>query len=582
MDTSLAVELSPADGYVTWTRRANELAQAPTTHPAEVRLAVLATYTTEFLAELLPLACARAGITPHLLEFPFGQVEQVLLDPKTPLREGDYVVLSGTHHDLADSADDIVRRWVGLWDAAARLGVRVIQLGFAPPPVDAYGPVAWRAPRSRSSLVREINTRLAEQAGGRVLFVDVEQLAAQVGLRHWEDPRSWYRVRQPLAPDSLPWLAAAIADTVAADRGRGARCVVLDLDGTLWGGILGEDGIEGIRIGAGPEGEAFAEFQRYLRALTERGVLLAVASKNDRDLALRALAEAPGMVLGPADFTCVVADWRPKSEQLQEIAEKIRLGPASMVFIDDNPAECAQVRAALPEVRAICLPPSVAKAPALLAALPWLHPGALSSEDFTRQRSYQALAAAESLAAQGTLDEFLDGLAMVATIEPINRTSVERAAQLIGKTNQFNLTTRRHTQAQVLKIAQDPRWLAVTLRLRDRFADHGIVGVLLAEDRDGVVEIDTLLLSCRVIGRTVEDNLLARTAQWALARGCDRVLGRYRPTARNALVRDLYARHGFRLDAESAQESVYGYDLVSGALERSRHVREAQVQYGYR
>ncbi|WP_069166752.1 HAD-IIIC family phosphatase [Nocardia altamirensis] len=580
MTINVAVELSPADGFVAWTQRAKALAREPGVPGIEVRLALLATYTIDFLAELLPLAGSRAGLTPEMLVFPFGQVEQVLLAPESPFREGDYVVLAGTHHDVTGTVEETVERWVGLWDAAARSGVRVVQLGFAPPAVDAFGAAAWRAPQSLSYRVREVNARLAEQAAGRVLFIDVEQLAAQVGLAHWEDPRSWYRVRQPYAADSLPWLAAAIADTVAADRGRSARCVVVDLDGTLWGGILGDDGIDGIRVGTGAEGEAFADFQRYLRALTERGVLLAVASKNDRDLALRAIAEAPGMVLGVDDFTHIVADWRPKSEQLQEISDKIRLGLGSMVFVDDNPAECAQVVAVHPEVRALCLPASPAKFAGELAGLPWLHPGALSNEDFTRQASYQALAAAERTASDN-LDEFLAGLEMVAVIEPINSASLDRAAQLIAKTNQFNLTTRRHTQTQVKRMAEDPRWFAATLRLRDRFADHGIVGVLLAEELDGTVEIDTLLLSCRVIGRNAENNLLAAAAEWALAQGSSRLVGRYVPTVRNALVRELYPEHGFSVEAENDQGSVFGYDLSGGALTRSPHVREAQMQHGY-
>ncbi|MFI5777657.1 HAD-IIIC family phosphatase [Nocardia sp. NPDC051570] len=584
MHTQLAVELSPADGYDSWVRQATALArQAPEENAGVgVRIALLATHTTEFLAELLPLAGARAGLNTELLQFPFGQLEQILFDPQTPLREGDYVVLAGTHHDVLDTTEETVRRWVGLWDAAARLGVRAIQLGFAPPAVDTYGPVAWRTTKSRSALVREVNAQLAESAAGRVRFVDVEQLAAQVGLRNWEDPRSWYRVRQPYAADSLPWLASAIADTVASDRGLSARCVVLDLDGTLWGGILGEDGIDGIRIGTGPEGEAFAVFQRYLKSLTERGVLLAVASKNDRDLALKAIAEAPGMALGVDDFTHIVADWRPKSEQLQEISEKVRLGLGSFVFVDDNRAECAQVAAAHPEVRTLTLPASPAKFPATLAALPWLHPGALSEEDFARQRSYQALAAAEESAQGRSLEEFLASLAMEAVVEPINSTTIDRAAQLVAKTNQFNLTTRRHTQTQVLKISEDPQWFAATLRLRDRFADHGIIGVLLAEDGGGVAEIDTLLLSCRVIGRGAEDSLLAAVSEWALARGCSRLVGRYLPTPRNGLVREVYSTRGFVSESESEQGgSVFGYDLTIGALPRSPHIREAQLQHGH-
>ncbi|WP_167475545.1 HAD-IIIC family phosphatase [Nocardia arthritidis] len=582
MHSRLATELRADAGYPAWAERAKAFERQPDPDAAgrpPVRIALLATFAAEFLADLLPLAAARAGLSAQLRTFPFGQLEQVLFDGENDLREGDYVVLAGSHHDLVDTVEDSVRRWVGLWEAAARLGVRVVQLGFAPPVLDPYRGAALRTPRSRSALVREVNRQLAEYAAGRVLFVDVEQLAAQVGLRNWEDGRGWYAMRQPFAADSLPWLATAIADTIAADRGLSARCVVVDLDGTLWGGVLGDDGITGVRVGVGAEGEAFADFQRYLRGLTERGVLLAVASKNDRELALEALAETPGMVLRPSDFACVVADWRPKSEQLKEISNKLRLGLASMVFVDDNRAECEQVVAAHPQVRAICLPVAPSKFPAALAAVPWLQPGTLSAEDFARQRSYQALAAAEELSVGNSLDEFLDGLEMTAVIEPIDARTLDRAAQLIAKTNQFNLTTRRHTQAEVGQLRTDERWFTATLRLRDRFADHGIVGVLLAEHIGDGVEIDTLLLSCRVIGRTAESNLLAAVSHWAIERGARQLTGRYVPTVRNALVADLYPRLGFDTERRTPEVSVFGYDLTGGPVPASPHIREAQLQH---
>ncbi|MFI1917559.1 HAD-IIIC family phosphatase [Nocardia sp. NPDC020380] len=581
MNAHPATELSPADGYTAWASRAKG-GEAIAASGIPVRIALLATYTTDFLAELIPVAGARAGIAPELVPFPFGQLEQVLLDPQTPLRTGDYAVLCGTHHDVLGSVDETVRRWTALWDAADRRGIRVVQLGFVPPAVDSYGAAAWRTESSRSGLVRAVNARLAESAADRVRFVDTEQLAAQIGLRNWDDPRGWFRVRQPFAADSLPWLATAIADAVAADRGLSARCVVVDLDGTLWGGVLGEDGIDGIRIGTGPDGEAFAAFQHYLRGLTERGVLLAVASKNDLDLALKAITEAPGMVLGIEDFACIRADWRPKSEQLQDISTTLRLGLGSLMFVDDNPAECAQVATAHPEVRTLCLPPAPARFPAALAGLPWLHPGTLSAEDFTRQESYRALAAAEELAAGRSLAEFLDSLDMEAAVEPIEAATVDRAAQLLAKTNQFNPTTRRHNPARVRQLAEDPQWFAATLRLRDRFADHGIVGVLLVRQHDAVAEIDTLLLSCRVIGRTAEDELLAAAAEWALARGCARLTGRYLPTARNALVRELYPSRGFVPEAAStAENAVFTYKLTTGALPRSPHIREARLHHGH-
>lgn len=566
---------APEDGYTAWYRQARALSKSPRRAPARrcVRLAVLASYTTDFLADLLPVAADRNGLAVEFAATPFAQLEQVLLAPQPVLGPGDYAVLSGTAEDLTGGVDDVVKRWTSLWNAADLLGVRVLQMGFAPPAVDPYGSTAWRTPQSLSGIAREVNTALAKEAADRAIFIDVEQLAAQVGLDRWEDRRSWYRIRQPYAHDSLPWLACAIADALAADQGLNRRCVVVDLDDTLWGGSIGEVGIDGVRVGTGAGGEPFAAFQTYLRGLADRGVALAVASKNDRDLALQALSEVPGMVLRPAHFAHVSADWRPKSEQVAEIAATLRLGLCSLVFADDNPAEVAQVAAALPEVYSVCLPSQPSLYPAALASVPGLRAGALSDADRGRADSYRGLAAAAELADRSeNLADFLRGLDMNGTLRPVSEATLARAAQLTAKTNQFNLTTRRRTQPEILALMRDPSWYLATLSLRDRFADHGEVGLVAAYQQHGTAELDTLLLSCRVIGRTAEQCLLFAASAWARERGCERLIGRYLPTSRNALVRDLYPGFGFTPRPDDGPGMAFVFDLTADPVPTSAYI----------
>ena len=586
--------LRPEDGYAVWQRAAATLAR--TAGPVfrvrrTITVALLATYTTDLLTELLPVAAAQHGLAVDLVKVPYGQIEQMLLEPRTSLAKvaPDYVLLGGTPWDLlpapprstdpagpghADRPGDPVagaaRRWHALWPRIADLGAQPVQLGFVPPTVDPYGDLALRVPTAPSAVVHAVNDLLAERAGDRVLFVDLERVATRVGLDRWTDARYWHQLRVPFALHSLPWVATAIAGTLAADCGLTCRCVVVDLDNTLWWGVVGEDGIPGVQVGQGPRGEPYAEFQRYLRGLADRGVALAVASKNDRDLALRALTEVNGMVLSPRDFAHIVADWRPKSSQLTEIAATLRLGLDSLVFVDDNPAERTEVATTLPEVEVVDLPPHPARYAETVAAAPRMYPGRPSTANLARAASYRALADRAT-----DLSEFLGGLEMRGAVRPVDASSVARAAELVAKTNQFNLTTRRRTQAELTAMLDAPdRYLAV-LRLSDRFADHGIVGLVLVTADGTDAELDTVLLSCRVIGRTAERQLLAAAAAWASANGCERLVGSYRPTARNALVECLYPELGFTRTADRTDGGAeYVYHFSAGPLRPSPYIKE--------
>jgi FkbH-like protein len=564
----------------TWRHAVAEIKRCPQAFAPyvrrELRVRMLATSTSDLLIGLLPAAGLAAGLGLKLTQAPFGQLEQELLDATSATyRESpDYVLVMPGTDDLAlgelagREPDDVVaaavRRWTGLWDAARSAQIGVCQYLFTPPAADPFGVAALRFPESPSTVVTRINAEL--RAKGEVVLVDCERLAAEHGLRNWRDDRYYFAARQSVSLTALPALARATAAALAADQGLSRRCVVVDLDNTLWDGVVGEQGIDEVALTATPRAEAHLAFQKHLLALHRRGIALAVASKNDLDLARRAIAEVPGMRLRPEHFAAVVADWRPKSEQLQDVASRLSLGLDSLAFVDDNAAECLEVRRALPEVDVIELPANPSDYVAALAGRPTLEPGRLTAADRQRNASYAGLRAAAELRERATsLDDFLADLTMRASVCPVDGATVPRVAQLVQKTNQFNLTTRRRTAQQVAALADDPHWVCLTLSLRDRFADHGIVGVGFAALHGEQAVVDTLLLSCRVIGRTAERLLLSELGRAAADRGCKALVGCYRATDRNALVAELYPRLGFA--PADAVESEQRYVLPLPALD---------------
>ena len=305
---------------------------------------------------------------------------------------------------------------------------------------------------------------------------------------------------------------------------------MLDLDNTLWGGVLGEDGIDGIQLGEGTEGEAFAAFQEHVLALEAKGVVLAICSKNDEPLVRDAFARHPGMRV-PLDRIAVLsAGWDDKPAQIRRIAQDLGLGLDSLVFCDDNPVERESVRQLTPEVDVVRLPTDPAGYVRALADYPYFESTRLTEDDLHRTEQYRArAAAAAALGEASSLEDFLDSLDMEATFEPVGRSNLPRVAQLVGKTNQFNLTSRRRSEAELTELVADPATVAFAARLRDRYADHGLVAVVLARADGPDLDVDTWLMSCRVIGRSLEDLVLERLAAEAHERGCVGIRGDLRP-----------------------------------------------------
>lgn len=547
------------------------------------RLALVSTFETAELGELLPAAGAIHGLRVEMHVPPFGQVEQCLLEPAgLAAFAPTHVLLAPCTQDLGLSdlvekpeavVDAVVARWTGAWRLVAELGARPVQLLFAVPDSDVLGNLASTMPRSRTTVVREINRRLAAAASrSHVLVVDVDRIASDLGKRTWFDHRIWHATRQPAGYEGLAATAREIGAVLAADAGLGCKCLVLDLDGSLWGGVVGELGWDGVEIGPGSaRGEAFRAFQEFLASLRELGVMLAVSSKNDGAAAREPFERNPHMRLRLGDFAAFVADWRPKSEQVRDIVDALGVSPEDVVLLDDNPAECLEVRQRLPDVGTVVLAGPIADFPRLVASSVLLEPVSRTEEDTGRAASYTARGQAERLrGAAASLPEFWHSLEMTARVRPVTERTVERAAQLSQKTNQFNLTLRRRSPAEIDALRRSADWTCLTIGLADRFADHGIVGLCLAGPvSGGELPIDTLVLSCRVIGRTAEHHLLAALSRQAADAGIRRLRGHYRPGPRNALVADLYDRLGFQRDDDG-----WFLDLTATSPIDSPYIRE--------
>jgi FkbH-like protein len=335
----------------------------------------------------------------------------------------------------------------------------------------------------------------------------------------------------------------------------------LDLDNTLWGGVVGEEGVDGIQLGPNYPGNAFMEFQRGIQGLRARGIVLGLASKNNPQDVDEVFATHASMVLGRGDFAAVEVHWEPKSESLQRIAKALNIGLDHIVFADDNPAECEHVRLLLPAVTVIQLPPRPEDYVKALFEDGWFDALSLSGEDLQRSALYERRAQAEILReSTSDLAGFYRDLDMVLSIAPVHAKTLGRVAQLTMKTNQFNATTRRYTEAEVARRMGDPAWTLLAVSVADRFGDNGLVGVIMAFLEDGVLTIDTFLLSCRVIGRTVETAMLAQLCEVGSSGGAKSLRGVIVPTPKNEPARDLFERHGF------TQESVDGDGVAAWLL----------------
>ena len=534
------------------------------------RLAILRSFTVEPVLPILRASAYARGIALEIHTGEFNAYAQEMLDGESGLYRfrPDAAVLAVQTRDAGDLVSLLGRfeGWIAAFrrNSAAALIVHSLEL-----PAPADGILDAQQEAGEAEAVRAINrglVTLARQHRG-VYVLDYDALVARHGREQWGDERKWLTVRLPIASANLPHLAAEWMRFVHPLTGKLAKCIAVDLDNTLWGGVIGEDGMTGIQLGQEYPGAAYQGVQRTLRDLARRGILLAIASKNNAADALEALGSHPGMILKPRDFAAMRINWNDKAESLREIAAELNVGLDSIAFVDDNPVERQQVRERAPEAIVVELPEDPMRFAQALRDCPWFERLTLSEEDRQRGEYYAAQrerAGLESAAA--SKEDFYRSLEQVAEIAPVAPATLARVAQLTQKTNQFNLTTRRYTEQQIQEMANCDGWRVWSLRVTDRYADNGLVGVAITRLEGEVCEIDTFLMSCRVIGRTVETALLARVAQDARERGAKRLEGWFLPTKKNAPAREFYREHGFGEASKTAEGTRFAFDLTQGAI----------------
>lgn len=531
--------------------------------PATARIALLGGATTDLMLEPLQLALEAAGVASTMHVPAFNTFAREMLDPAsgTATFGPDIAIVAPTPANLprwpswnastteVDSLiEDVCGYFLGLCDSLhARTGCDVVLDNFHALPLRPLGSAGTRAPGDANRFLAGLNEALARHAGEHVHIHDVAALAALHGIYRWFDMRFWYLARQPVSFDCLVPYVRSLAQLIGALRGASAKCVVIDLDNTLWGGVVGDDGPERIVIGEGdPQGEAYAAFQRYLLQLRQRGVMLAVCSKNDARTAEAPFVMRPEMVLRRKDFVAFHANWRPKSENIRDIAAALNIGLDAIVFVDDNPAEREEVRQALPDVRIVEPGEDPSGYALALDRTGWLDAVTLTAEDRMRSAMVDANSQRTRLRHEtGDYDTYLRSLEQRAVIVPFEERYLDRITQLTNKTNQFNLTTRRMTRAELAAWAAAPDRLTACARLADRFGDNGLISVFAAHADGDDLWIDLWLMSCRVFNRGLEHLLCNHVVERAAAMGMRRAHGVFLPTARNGIVREHYAAMGF-------------------------------------
>lgn len=450
-----------------------------------------------------------------------------------------------------------LRQIEGLAAVFESVGRGTLVLNTLPLPHRYAAQLVDRASRAElGALWREANARLLRLGARypRAVVVDLDPLVAE-GNAVSEARLSVY-TKAHLSPALLGRYAREIGHLARSAAGRGKKVLVVDLDGTMWGGVLGDDGVEGIEIADTYRGEAFRAVQRVVKQLGSQGVLLAVASKNEPDLVREALRDRPEMTLREDDFVRVAANWRPKDENLRELAEALNLGADSFVFVDDNPAECGLIRERLPGVAVVQVEADPASHVDRLLADGWFDTRELTAEDRARVAVYRdELERRDFLDSFDSVQDYLRELGVRVRLGVVAPAETARVSQLTLRTNQFNLTTRRLQQAEVAALAADPDWLVLTIRSADRFGDNGLVGAIFVHREDRGLRIDNMVLSCRVFSRGIEQACLAALLDLARTTGAEAVSGAYAPTAKNAVVRDLLPRHGFA-EAGTAADGV--------------------------
>lgn len=542
------------------------------------RLTILSNATFDILADALPAAAARHGVSLEIVLSPYDQVLQQCLDPGSAAyaSSADAILLAIDHRwfaltDQNASGQSRVagakKRFDEALDLLASNGAPpVIVQTLAPAPMPLFGSYDRHVPGTNRDIDALNEHIIGTAKENEAYLLDVARMAESIGTARFHDPVAWNLFKLPMSHHAVLLYVDWVGRLLGAIRGKPRKCLVLDLDNTLWGGEIGDDGLEGIILGNGSgEGEAFLAIQQFALDLRARGIVLAVSSKNEDNIAREPFRSHPEMLLREEHISTFQANWHDKASNIEAIAAALDLGLDSMVFLDDNSVERAQVRAALPDVAVPEVGSDPSLYPLILAAAGYFEAVSFSNEDALRASSYAANAQRAKVEVKArNVDEYLRSLQIRVSHTSFNPTDRSRIAQLINKTNQFNLTTVRLTEAQVAEMETHSAYHTFATRVSDCFGDFGLVGVIAAQARSpDVWSIELWLMSCRVLGRRIEQEMFSALLSEARSHGVTELLARYLPSGRNALVKQHFDNLGFRRVTEADDGSVhYSFDVT--------------------
>jgi FkbH-like protein len=558
----------------------------------EIRIAVLGGTTTNELVDLLEILLLESGFRPVFCQSEYGRYyEDAVLEPEAiaefkpdlvyihtcSINIREFPPVSCSETDFSGFVQAEVNRYRAIWTSLNdTVGCQIIQNNFELPAIAILGNLDAVSPGGAIRFINELNREFALEAAAnaRLTLQDLCGISARLGLNRWFDPERWFSYKIANTVEASFAIAVSLAALIGAMYGRSRKVLVLDLDNTLWGGVIGDDGPEKIVIGREtPIAEAYTAFQEYCLSLRERGVLLAVCSKNNEEIAKQGFAH-PDSILKLEHFSAFRANWEPKHENILAIAQELSLGVDSFVFVDDNPAERAIVEAQIPGIAVPDIGSDVTKFASIIEAGRYFELLSLGKEDLTRAKLYEENAQRTQLERKfANYGEFLDSLEMTAEIGDFNSTYMERITQLTNKSNQFNLTTRRYTLAEIESTVTDGRHIGIYGKLTDRFGDNGLISVVLGSVQGRELHLDLWLMSCRVLKREMEIAMLDGLVERAREKRIESLVGYYLPTAKNGMVADHYEKLGFSLLSkdEASGATIWSLDITNYAA-RSRHI----------
>lgn len=540
----------------------------------QYRLAVMGDCATQHLATAIRGYGVHAGLSLSVFDADYNQIDAQTMAPGSELytfapnailiqmcTEKLYNAFCSTPLDRrASFAEDTYAHICLIWKRInANIHASILQCNFPLLDDGCFGQYGNKTQDAFLFQQRKLNLLLMQgcQEVKNVYILDLDAIQAAYGREAFSDPKLYYIAKMPVRIEMLPAVAKKVIDMIQALRGAVKKCVVLDLDNTLWGGVIGDDGLSGIQIGELGTGQAFSDFQTWLKELKNRGILLAVCSKNNEPAAKEPFEKHPEMVLRLEDFSMFVANWEDKASNIRSIQKTLNIGMDSMVFLDDNPFERNLVRSMIPEITVPELPEDPAMYLQYLRSLGLFETASYSAADANRTQQYREQAERTVFEASfQSYDAYLEGLDMKAVAAPFDAFHYPRIAQLTQRSNQFNLRTVRYTEAEIEEISQDNSHICLYFMLKDKFGDHGLISVVILDKQpESTLFVSEWLMSCRVLKRGMEEFIVNKIIQTAAEQGFQKVVGEYIPTPKNAMVRDLYEKMGFARTGEGLFEA---------------------------